>query len=45
MCSSDLLNLVMREQFSGVSTDDAAVHLNNFVELFEMQTKGCSQVI
>ena len=32
-----LLNLVMKEQFSGVSTDDAVVHLNNFVELCEMQ--------
>ena len=32
-----LLNLVMKEQFSGVSTNDAAVHLNNFVELCEMQ--------
>ena len=32
-----LLNLVMKEQFSGVSTDDAAAHLNNFVELCEMQ--------
>ena len=32
-----LLNIVMKEQFSGVSTDDAAVHLNNFVELCEMQ--------
>ena len=32
-----LLNLVMREQFSGVSTDDAASHLNNFVELCDMQ--------
>ena len=31
-----LLNLVMKEQFSGISTDDAA-HLNNFVELCEMQ--------
>ena len=31
-----LLNLVMKEQFSGASTDDAAVHLNNFVELCEM---------
>ena len=26
-----LLNLVMREQFSGASSDDAAAHLNNFV--------------
>jgi hypothetical protein len=32
-----LLNLVMKEQFSGASTDDAAAHLNNFVELYEMQ--------
>ena len=32
-----LLNLVMREQLSGVSTDDATAHLNNFVELCEMQ--------
>ena len=27
----------MKEQFSGVSTEDAASHLNNFVELCEMQ--------
>jgi hypothetical protein len=27
----------MKEQFSGVSTDDVADHLNNFVELCEMQ--------
>ena len=26
-----LLNLVMKEQFSGVSTDDAASHLNNLL--------------
>jgi hypothetical protein len=32
-----LLNLVMKEQFSGTNTDDAAAHLNNFVELCEMQ--------
>jgi hypothetical protein len=32
-----LLNLVMKEQFSGASTNDAATHLNNFVELCEMQ--------
>jgi hypothetical protein len=32
-----LLNLVMKEQFSGVSTNDAIAHLNNFVELCEMQ--------
>jgi hypothetical protein len=32
-----LLNLVMKEQFSGAKTDDATAHLNNFVELCEMQ--------
>jgi hypothetical protein len=32
-----LLNLVMKEQFSGVSTDNIAAHLNNFVELCEIQ--------
>jgi hypothetical protein len=32
-----LLNLVMKEQFSGASFDDAPAHLNNFVELCEMQ--------
>jgi hypothetical protein len=32
-----LLNLVMKEQFSGASTEDVAAHLNNFVELCEMQ--------
>ena len=31
-----LLNLVMKEQFSRVG-EDAALHLNNFVELFDMQ--------
>src|SRR3954467_7291384 len=31
------LNLVMKEQFSGNSNEDAASHLNNFVELCEMQ--------
>jgi hypothetical protein len=32
-----LLNLVMKEQFSGASSDDVAPHLNNFVEPCEMQ--------
>jgi hypothetical protein len=32
-----LLNLVMKEKFSGASTDDVAAHLNNFVELCEME--------
>jgi hypothetical protein len=32
-----LLNLVMKEQFSGASTEDVVAHLNNFVKLCEMQ--------
>jgi hypothetical protein len=32
-----LLNLVMKKQFSGASSGDAAAHLNNFGELCEMQ--------
>ena len=31
-----LLNLVMKDQFSG-ARDDAPLHLNNFVELYDMQ--------
>src|SRR3954468_20126910 len=31
-----LLNLVMKEQFSGAG-EDAALHINNFVELSDMQ--------
>jgi hypothetical protein len=33
-----LLKLVMKEQFSGASCDDAATHLNKFVELCAMQS-------
>ena len=32
-----LLNLVMKEQFSGNYNEDAAAHLNTFVELCDMQ--------
>jgi hypothetical protein len=32
-----LLNLVMKEHFFGASSDYATAHLNNFVELCEMQ--------
>jgi hypothetical protein len=32
-----LLKIVIEEQFSGASNQDAAAHLNNFVELCEMQ--------
>jgi hypothetical protein len=33
-----LLNLVMKEQFSGASTEDAVAHLDNFVELCEIHS-------
>src|SRR3954463_10257249 len=32
-----LLNLVMREKFSGAGSNDPAAHVNSFVELCEMQ--------
>ena len=34
-----LLNLVMKEQFSGSPNEDTASHLNTFVELCDMQKK------
>src|SRR3989337_1933583 len=34
-----LLNLVMKEQFFGLPSEDAASHVNTFVELCDMQKK------
>ena len=35
-----LLILVMKDQFSSLPSEDAASHLNNFVELCDMQKKN-----
>jgi hypothetical protein len=36
-----LLNLVMKDQFSGNASEDVASHLNNLVELCDMQEEIC----
>ena len=37
--NSVLLNLVMKDQFSGTPNEDVVSHLNTFVELCDMQKK------
>ena len=34
-----LLNLVMKDQFAGLPSEDAATHLNSSVDLCDMQNK------
>ena len=40
-----LLNLVMKEQFSGSPNEDVASHLNTFVELCDLQKKDVDNVL
>ena len=40
--NSALLNLVMKDQFAGLPSEDVATHLNSFVDLCDMQKKNMS---
>ena len=37
--NTTLLNLVLKYMFSGLPSEDAATHLNSFVDLCDMQKK------
>ena len=37
--NTTLLNLVMKDQFAGLPSEDAATHLNSFVDLCDMKKK------